>query len=212
MAGNNPQAKKELSPIIKAVLEHNPDDLAKWRESCGVSEESFGNLANKRRDDVNNLMKVVKAFPVAALTLINLVGADTDAGLSSSDLDSLKSDVFSKTAEAIAKVEKKKAEDAEAKAKADKKKKQEEEEAKEAERTKNEIHTADQFLLAIPNTAWQATARKRLIAFFTCLTPKERQNFSRGLKGGNQKSKFAAIVGLDKPKDQKALAQANGWI
>lgn len=99
--------------------------------------------------------------------------------------------------------------EAEAEARATAKKQQEQ--AKE-EQVKREIHTSDQFLAAIPNARWQATATARLTTFTAALTGTEPANFAAGLTKGDQRAKFAAIVRFTDVIQALALARANGWI
>lgn len=210
MARPNPGGQqKQLSPVVKLVLEHNPDDLAKWRESCGVSEEVFDDLANKRRDQVTNLMRSgQKAFSLAAQTLISLVQADPDAGLSADILASLQTDVFSKTAEAITKAETEKAEATAAKKKADLVKQQ----AEDRKKTTGEVHNIGDFLGRTLGKNARAERLARFTAFSKLLTPAQRQAFAEGLKEGDQTTKFEALTQCAVAAEAVVIAQANNWI
>lgn len=108
----NQGGQKQVSPVMRLVRETNPDDLATWREQRGISEEAYEGLLNTRRPQVIEDMKAgPKAFGLAAQTLINALQADPDSGLTPDDITALKSDVFGKTAKAVAEADKKKTEE-----------------------------------------------------------------------------------------------------
>lgn len=205
----NPGGQQQLSPVIKWVRDLNDGDLAAWQASCAVTEDSFKNLAFKRRDEVSALIKSDgKGFLLAARKLIQMVEADPESGFSAVELGPLQTDVFDKTAVAIAKAEKERAEAAKAQAEADKAKKKKEA----AKETSGEVHNFADFLARTLGSAARAQRQARFIAFSQLLTPAQKQNFATGIKEGDQAPKFEALTQCAAASDAVALAEVNGWI
>lgn len=196
--GQGKGQQKSLSPIFERVVKYAATELAKLQES--LSQEAWQYLAFEKRPDVNILMKGDSSFPVASQAFITEIQNDPDAKLTGDEIVSLK-EVFSKTAEAIAKAEKKKTEDAEAKAKADK-----------TSGKPKEIHSVADFLAYTIDNEARDERRAILIEFAKLLTPEQRKNFAKGLENGDQVSKFETLVDCATMNDAVVLAELNGWI
>lgn len=199
--------KKELSPVIKAVSKHNPEDLAKWREDHNISEDSEGwkKLAYKKRPEVNNIMQVgPKSFWLGSQSLLDLVRADDENEISSTALESLKTDVFDKTSEAIAKEEKKKAEEKE---KREKGKKEEKSAWAWTEDRNPKVHSIHEFVSSmIP--WWAVQVLQEWVEFENSLEDDQRRALSEKFVQGIPENQVGDIVSASNLAARKALAQA----